>query len=299
MSEDRNEFFIIRIPDTGSLHQAVGIIASSGLSIIRCQYNRSIDPLTAFFSVSGDEEGYRKGTAALLEDGYLQTTVTYPRSIRFTVIVPEIPGTLHRILSILDAYKAEINSLSFDNRGRYPDRLQVSLRVRNSSKTEDLLDTINSEYPVEREGYDCGDSGDDGSLFYVRYAARVSEIIGDSEDPYLLDLLNQFSHIAQQLTEYGKEYQDVLEQILLNGKMLKETTCDGFYADVQKIGVTDTITLYCFQLPGGGSIFVLDTPDERVMIDTGYGIYHEDVIRMFATYGIEKDSFSRIIMTHG
>lgn len=299
MSGDRNEFFVIRIPDTGSLHQAVGIIASSGLSITRCQFNRSIDPVTAFFSVSGDEKGYQKGTAALLEGGYLQTTVTYPRSIRFTVIVPEIPGTLHHILTILDTYKAEINSLSFDNRGRYPDRLQISLRVRNSSKTEELLDAINLGYQVEREGYDYGDSGDDGSLFYVRYAARVSEIIGDSEDPYLLDLLNQFSHIAQQLTEYGKEYQDVLEQILLNGKRLKETTGDGFYADVQMIDVTDSITLFCFQLPGGGNIFVLDTPDERVMIDTGYGIYHEDVLRMFAEYGIGGDSFTRIIVTHG
>lgn len=300
MSADRNEFFVIRIPDTGSLLEAVRIIASSGLTITRCHFNRSLDPVTAFFSVSGDKENCQKGALALTEEGYLQTTVTYPKSIRFTIIVPEIPGTLHRILTILDNYKAEISSLSFDNRGRYPDRLHIMLRVRKPSRTEELIQAIEGEYPIEIDGYDCGDSCDDGSLFYVRYAARVSEILDGFDDPFILGLLHQFSHIAQQLTEYGKEYRDVLEQILRNGKHLKDTTGDAFYADVQKIQVADTITLYCFQPPGGGSIFVIDTPDERIMIDTGYGIYHEDVLRMFAFFNLGgKDGFKRIILTHG
>ncbi|ABD40659.1 beta-lactamase-like protein [Methanospirillum hungatei JF-1] len=300
MSQDRNEFFVIRIPDTGSLLDAVRIIAASGLTITRCHFNRSLDPVTAFFSVSGDEWACTRGAQALLDDGYLQTTVTYPKSVQFTVIVPEIPGTLHRILTILDTYNAEISSLSFDNRGKYPDALHIMLRVLNPDKTEELIRTIEAEYPVKIEGYDCGDSCDDGSLFYVRYAARVSEILDGVENPHILELLHQFSHVAQQLTEYGKEYQDVLEQILLNGKRLKETTGDGFYADVQKIALADTLTLYCFQLPGGGSIFVIDAPDERIMIDTGYGIYHEDVLRMFAAYGLGgKDDFTRIILTHG
>lgn len=300
MDQDRNEFFIIRIPDTGSLLDAVRIIASSGLTITRCHFNRSLDPVTAFFSVSGDEKACTNGAQALLKDGYLQTTVTYPNNIRFTVIVPEIPGTLHKILTILNRYNAEINSLSFDNRGRYPDTLHVMIRILNPDKTEEIIRAIESEYKVEIDGYDCGDSCDDGSIFYVRYAARVSEILDGLEDPHILELLHQFSHIAQQLTEYGKEYQDVLEQILLNGKRLKETTGSGFFSDVQKISITDDLTLYCFQLPGGGSIFVIDAPDERVMIDTGYGIYHEDVLRMFASYGLGgTDGFTRIILTHG
>jgi len=300
MSHHRNEFFIIRIPDTGSIQDVVGIIASSGLNITRCQFNRSIDPVTAFFSVSGDETGYEKATKTLLEKGYLQTSVIYPKRIRFTINVPQIPGTLHNILNILKKFQVEICNLSFDNRGRYPDRLQISMRVMSSSKTEELITALRAEYDVEEEGYDCGDSRDDGSLFYVKYAAGVREIIGDQEDPNLLALLNQFSHIAQQLTEYGKEYQDVLEQILLNGKQLKETTGSGFYADVQKIRVTEDITLYCFQLPGGGNIFVLDTSDERIMIDTGYGIYHEDVLKMFQFYGLGGiNDFTRIILTHG
>jgi len=293
------EFFIIRIPDTGSVHDAVRLIADTGLTITRCHYNRSIDPKTAFFSVKGTTDGCLNAAQALSEKGYLQTEISYPRSIRFTVIVPDIPGTLHRILTTLDQYKAEINSLSYDNRGKNPDRLMASIRVRDPCQTELLLEDIRAHYTVEIEGYDCGDDSADETLFYLRYADRVREILGPTADPYLLDLLNQFSHIAQQLTEFGEEYEESLEQILQNGRRLSETCGQGFYADVQKITIRDECTLFCFQLPGGGSIFIINTPSERIMVDTGYGIYHDDVMKMLHHYGLDDRKFSRIILTHG
>ena len=296
----KSEFFIIRIPDTGSIHDAVRIIADAGITVTRCHFNRSIDPKTAFFSARGSVEGCRRATEALSLQGYLQSEITYPKSIRFTVIVPDIPGTLHLILTILDQYKAEITSLSFDSRGKNPDRLSVAVRVRNTSRTDELIDAIHAHYELVIDGYDCGDDESDGCLFYQRYAERVREILGETSDPYLIDLLNQFNHIAQQLTEYGQEYEATLEQILQNGRRLAETTGPGFFADVQKIQVTSEIWLYCFQLPGGGSIFVLDTPTGRIMVDTGYGIYHEDVMQMFRHYGLDgAPGFSRIILTHG
>lgn len=297
--DSKSEFFIIRIPDTGSLHEAVRLIADAGITITRCHFNRSLDPKTAFFSVRGTQDGCIRAQRVLSDMGYLQSEISYPKSIRFTVIVPNIPGTLHRILTILDSYKAEISSLSFDIRGKNPDRLSVAVRVRDSCLNERLLDDIRSHYELEIEEYDCGDDEADGSLFYIRYAERVRELLGDTADPYLLDLLNQFSHIAQQLTEYGEEYERTLEQILQNGRRLAETTGPGFFADVQKCEVRPGVWLSCFQLPGGGSIFIIETNQGRIMIDTGYGIYHDDVVRMFDHYGIDPGSFSRIILTHG
>lgn len=296
----KNEFFIIRIPDTGSIHEVVRIIADAGITITRCHFNRSIDPKTAFFSARGSPEGCQRATGALSQKGYLQSEISYPKSIRFTVVVPDIPGTLHRILMILDQYKAEITSLSFDSRGKNPDQLYVAVRVHNTPPTGELLGAIKAHYDLVIDGYDCGDDESDGCLFYQRYAERVRAILGDRGDPYLVDLLNQFSHIAQQLTEYGEEYEETLEQILQNGRRLAETTGAGFFADVQKIQVTHDIWLYCFQLPGGGSIFVIDTPGGRIMVDTGYGIYHDDVMKMFRFYGLDgAPGFSRIILTHG
>ena len=67
---------------------------------------------------------------------------------------------------------------------------------------------------------------------------------------------------------------------------------------VQRFSVTDTVTLHCFQPPCGGSLFVISTRT-KVMIDTGYGIYHDAVMTMLSHYGLcDEKTISRIIVTH-
>ncbi|MDD4252815.1 MAG: MBL fold metallo-hydrolase, partial [Methanoculleus horonobensis] len=68
---------------------------------------------------------------------------------------------------------------------------------------------------------------------------------------------------------------------------------------VQRISLADDVEVFCFQMPGGGNIFLLRAPDETVMIDTGYGIYHEDAVRMFRHYGLDDlGKIRRIYITH-
>ncbi len=77
------------------------------------------------------------------------------------------------------------------------------------------------------------------------------------------------------------------------------TIRDRFYADVQKFQITEQCTLFCFQLPCGGNIFLIATQDEKVLIDTGYGIYHHDVLSMLSRYDPGNDrQVTRIIVTH-
>jgi glyoxylase-like metal-dependent hydrolase (beta-lactamase superfamily II) len=80
---------------------------------------------------------------------------------------------------------------------------------------------------------------------------------------------------------------------------LQRTCGEGFYADVQRFRVTPEMELFCFQLPGGGSIYVFETPDETMMVDTGYGIYCPDVIAMFRHYGLgDGTKLKRLVITH-
>jgi glyoxylase-like metal-dependent hydrolase (beta-lactamase superfamily II) len=52
-------------------------------------------------------------------------------------------------------------------------------------------------------------------------------------------------------------------------------------------------------MPCGGNIFVFRTLDGLVMVDTGYGIYHHDVSRLFTRYRFDmRTKLSRIIVTH-
>ncbi|MGZ7117536.1 MAG: MBL fold metallo-hydrolase, partial [Methanobacterium sp.] len=67
---------------------------------------------------------------------------------------------------------------------------------------------------------------------------------------------------------------------------------------VQKIQLSNDIELYCFQPPCGGNVFVINSPDETVMIDSGYGIYYHDFLKLFQKYGIQIKNLKAIYLTH-
>jgi glyoxylase-like metal-dependent hydrolase (beta-lactamase superfamily II) len=127
----------------------------------------------------------------------------------------------------------------------------------------------------------------------------IRTIIGDAEDPFLLSFLADTNHIAQELMDRGNDPKKVFSSVLATGQALRSTTGTGFYSDIQLYRITKNVDFVCIQMPCGGTIFLFRSADELVMVDTGYGIYHQDVFRLFARYRFCGGAhLSRIIITH-
>ncbi len=162
-----------------------------------------------------------------------------------------------------------------------------------------MLDRSKSRYRLDIIEYDTTGKQLDDTVFYVRYAQAIRELIGNSEENFLLSFMADTNHIVQELMDRGNDPRKVFESVLLTGQTMWATTHEGFYADIQKFQITEKTTLFCFQMPCGGNIFLITTPTEKVLIDTGYGIYHDDVIKMLSVCGlVDKHEISRIIVTH-
>ena len=293
-------FFIAHMPDTpGSLHRAAEIIKKYDGNINRIQFDRRIDPGTVFYEVTATNESYREITRDLAGIGYLQTSLKPLNFLKFAVFLPNRPGALFEFLGYTTSARANIAYIDFDDRGQHPDRLTVSLSLEQNPEVDRLLDQLKSRYRLEIIEYDTTGKHLDDTVFYVRYAQAVRELIGDSEEPFLLSFLGDTNHMAQDLMNRGCNPRQAFDSVLDTGRSMNRTNGPGFYAAVQRFTVTDTVTLHCFQPPCGGSLFVLSTLDEMLMIDTGYGIYHESVMAMLAQYGLgEEKKISRIIVTH-
>ena len=292
--------FIARMPDTpGSLHRAAEIIKKYDGNINRIQFDRRIDPGTVFYEVTASDSAYRKITHDLAQIGFLQTSLKPLDFLKFAVYLPHQPGALYEFLNYTTSAGANIAFIDFDDKGRHPDRLTVSLNLEQNQVVESLLDQLKSRYRLEILEYDTSGKHLDDTVFYVRYAQEVRELIGESEDAFLLSFLADTNHIAQELMDRGCEPRQVFESVLKTGRSLNATTRDHFYADVQATRVTDQVSLFCFQLPCGGNIFLLRSPGETTMIDTGYGIYHPDVMLMLSRFDPgDVRRISRIIVTH-
>jgi len=293
--------FIARMPnEPGALHKAAEIICKYNGNISRIHYDQCIDPHTVFFEITVDSDKIdKKIKEGLHRIGYLQESLKPAGFLKFNIYLPNRPGALFEFLNYTTLARANIAFLDFDERGKHPDRLTVSLTIENSEVIDKLLNDLKSRYRIEILEYDTRGRHLDNTVFYIRFAQQLREIIGGAEDAFLLKLLHDINHIVQELTNLKQEPKDVFESIILSGKTLKETSGRGFYADIQRIKIEKGIELFCFQMPCGGNIFILNTPEEMLMIDTGFGIYYSDVVRMFQHYGLgDLNRLSRIFITH-
>jgi glyoxylase-like metal-dependent hydrolase (beta-lactamase superfamily II) len=292
--------FIARVPDLpGSLHRAAEIITRYSGNINRIQFDRRIDPYTVFFEVTTDEDSYRQITEELNAIGYLQSSLKPLSFLKFYVYIPHRPGALSDFLHYTTACKANIAFIDFDDKGRHPDRLTISLNLEDSSGADRLLDQLKSRYRIEILEYDNSGLHLDDTVFYLRFAQNIREIIGDSEDRFLMRLLGDINHIAQELMNLGQDPKKAFESVLVTGRTLKATKGSQFYADVQVLPAGNGITVYCFQPPCGGNVFILESPGEAVMIDTGYGIYYPEISGMIRQYAPDAlKNLSHIIVTH-
>ncbi|WAC04013.1 MAG: MBL fold metallo-hydrolase [Methanoregula sp.] len=288
------------MPDIpGALHRAAAICRKYGSNINRLQYDRRIDPATVFFEVTTDTGSFKKITEELGRIGYLQTSIKPVSFLKFYAYLPHRSGSLDEFLGYTTNAGANIALIDFDDTGRHPERLTVSLNVEQSDEVDQLMDNLKSRYRLEILDYDNSGRQLDDTIFYVKFAQNIRNLIGEAEDSFLLSFLADTNHIAQELTGRGNDPKKVFGSVLATGQTLHATTGVCFYADVQQFCITPDVNLLCFQMPCGGNIFVFSAADELVMVDTGYGIYYPDVTRMFTYYGLNDGRpLSRIIVTH-
>lgn len=292
--------FVARVPDQpGALHRAAEIISRHQGNINRIQFDRRIDPHTVFFEVTSTPDARVAIREGLLELGYLQTALKSLSFLRLSVHIPHKPGALLDFLRCTTSLGANIALIDFDDRGSNPDLLTVSLNLEENTAVSRLLDQLKSRYRMEVLEYDTSGKSLDDTVFYLRFAQAIRSLVGESEDIFLLRLLGDINHIVQELMNRGQDPRLVFESILRTGETLRNTNGSGFYADIQQISLAADMTLICIQPPCGGSVFLLDTPGECVMIDTGYGIYHREISTLIRTrVPGAMERLSRIIISH-
>lgn len=291
--------FIARMPDDpGALHRAAEIIKSHGGNIHRVDYDRRIDPHIVFWQVDAEEDAPEKITKDLQAIGYLQTSLATLRYLKFSVYLPDEPGMLFEFLGHTTGAGANIAFLDFDDRGKHPGRLTVALTLDNDVVAYRLLEELKLRWRLEILEYDSTGKKLDDTVFYIRFAQELRDIIGTEDEDFLFRLLHDSNHIAQELTSQGRDPHLVFRSILQTGRTLRQTAGPGFFSAYQLVPLSTGGMLYCFQLPCGGSVYVLRNAGRVAMFDTGFGIYHREIVEMLAHFGIDSRDLEGIYITH-
>lgn len=290
--------FAARIPDRpGSMEKVAAIVKLHQGNIERVHYDRRIDSCMVFFEVTCDGEQYQKISEELKAINYLATSLENLSFIKFNVFLENRAGALHELLNYTTAARANIAYMDFDDQRDKPNMLTMSLIVAESTAVENLLDQLVSHYRIEIVEYDTTGQHLDETVFYIRFAQQLRALIGTQDDKFLMKLLADIDHIVQELTNIGIEPKYAFDSILETGRTLNQTTESNFYVDLQWIKLRNG-ELICLQMPCGGNIYILSFENEKVLIDTGYGIYNQNLEKLLHTLGIRKKDITRILLTH-
>ncbi len=296
----QRHYFVAKMPDEpGALHRAAEIVKRHGGNIDRIQYDKRIDPCTVFFEARCTDEEYVAIRSELEAIGYLQAQLRVPSFLKFQVVLPNRSGALFEFLGHTTAARCNIDFLDFDERGKHPERLTVSLTVEEAEAVDRLLEELKSVYPLEILEYDTTGQRLDDTVFYIRFAQELRALVGDAEDAFLLRLLSDINHVAQELMNLGSDPRRAFSNVLLSGKGLRDTSGKGFYADLQEVRLGD-VELLGIQLPCGGNCYLIRRGPDVAMVDTGFGIYYRDLDRLMEREGWGGVGMvRRALITHG
>ena len=289
--------FITTVPvKSGSLHRAVKLVAEAGADINRIHYDRQIDPQTVFWEVTCDGDAFQRLRTGLKKLGYLREGLSSVASLKLTVRLPHRTGALNNFLQSITQYGGIITAVAFDDEGSTADTVIISVALEEEEKARALFSTLTAGFHVE----DAQFNGLEDTSFYVRFVQQLQAYIPHADTATALDLTVSVNRVAQDLMRLGASPAQVFQNVLEAARTIAETSGVGFYADVQTLSLSDTVTLYCVQPPCGGNIYLFATDDAYTMLDTGYGAYYADVIHLFASLGLDIPAkLTRIILSHG
>ncbi len=284
--------------EPGALHRAAEIIKRRGGNIDRMQYDRRIDPNVVFFEVRCDDTDFYLIKEELRDIGYLQTSLAAPPFLKFHVYLPNRAGALFELLKFTTTSKANIAFMDFDDKGQFPERLTVSLTAEDEGRIQWLLDELKSRYRLEIVEQDLSGRRLDDTLFYLRFAQELRAYIGPKEEEFLMRLLGEVNHTVQELEKLGMDPHKVFDSWLETARTLHASTGNGFSSAVQRFVLAEA-ELHCFQMPCGGSVYVLRSGEDILMVDSAYGIYHDDIVAMLEWHGLgDAGHRGRILVTH-
>jgi glyoxylase-like metal-dependent hydrolase (beta-lactamase superfamily II) len=291
--------YVTNMPDkTGAFLLASQIIAKHQGNIVRVSYNKAVDLHTLFIEVTAAEEDLYEITSELETIGYLHPKISEINVIIIEIKIPDVPGAVLPVLEILNNYDINISYINSCENGAPYQNFKMGLLIENPSQIKMLLDDISELYQVDIIDYADSEKNLDNTIFYIRLANEMQKLLGLRTEK-TMEFISESNRILQKLQEKGENPAKVFDYIRRFAYFMSGHKGSNFKADIEKVKIGSTITLYSIQPPCGSNTYVLDTWDELVLIDTGYANYADEMFHIFnRLFPGWNNRIKRVYITH-
>jgi glyoxylase-like metal-dependent hydrolase (beta-lactamase superfamily II)/ACT domain-containing protein len=298
----KGSLFLVDRP--GSLAELATLFARHGANIIFFHYNRSEHPNRVLLEVrSATSDALERAHQELsrldlvgsefpapqMELGVLDTR----NILKIEVQLQDRPGTLGEFARLLSKHNANVIHMAY-HEDISETSANFSLVTQDADEVDRLLKDINES------GYYC-------SLIYRGAEQKqIEDIIG-------LNLVERFFfHLRRllntddierlrKIVDSSRRLSDLLVKFSREaGKHFEagDITTKGFSYRRLPTLTLDRVKFHVFRPPTGGNINILESNEELVMVDGGYGLYYDDVKTMLKENGLDPAKIKRIYLSH-
>ncbi|MFA5353147.1 MAG: MBL fold metallo-hydrolase [Thermodesulfovibrionales bacterium] len=217
------------------------------------------------------------------------------------------PGTLAGFAQLLRERGANVIYMLFDE-AIDPESADIAMAVRDVAEVDSLLQAINEKgyhYRVVYRGSDEEEAEQVIGLKLVeKFFLRLRRILGEEDLTEMRSLIASSHELSEDLIRFASEAGanleagEVFEKILTLASRSRSSTGERFAVREMPPLQLGDVTLYSFRLPTTENIFVFKSGSDLFMVDAGYGIYYEDIKRLFREKGMDPSQLRRIFITH-
>ena len=267
--------FTTKTPDKpGAFMRACKVIMDHNGNIVRVSYNKGVN---LFIEVSATEDELRAIDKELVDISYVDDAPPEPIVLVMSVRITDVPGALYPVLKIIDKYNVNISYLnsSSDMKG-YQD-FNIGMVVDNPGISKKILDEVAELYGLDVQDYNGNDSELDNTVFYIRLANGIQKLFR-FDDGKVMQFITEASKVSGKLTAKGEDPSKALENVRNIANYIAFNRDLNFRAKIQQMDVTADTTLHIIEPPCGSNMYILRNMDDLLFIDTGLGIYTDELL---------------------
>ncbi len=291
--------FVTRMPDkAGAFLRASKIIAEYGGNIVRVSYNKAVDPNTLFLDIEAEGEKLSEIERELLNTGYLNDRIAEIRVMEISVQIPDRPGAALPVLEILNRHNVNISYLNLSSDERFYQDFRAGLLIEEPALIKILLDEISAIYRVDVVSCDSAEENLDNTAFYIRLANDMQKRFGLSDEK-TMQFITESNRILQALQSEGEDAGKVFRYIRRFADFICRNKGAQFKASVERLDIDAEIALYIIRPPCGSNTFILEADGELVIIDTGFAVFEEEMMKIFLSIWPDFETrHKKVYITH-
>ncbi len=291
--------FVTTMPDhIGAFLKASKLFASLGINISRVSYNKAVDAHTLFIDADGNEEDLKKATELLKEIGYIQDNTYEPNIILLEFRLRDIPGSVTRILELIEKFHFNISYISSRGDGSDYQLFKMGLFVADMKVFTEFINKAEEVCEVRIIEYNPSEKYYDNSIFYTTFVSSLARSMGldDEERNHLLVNTNL---AMQTLDDEGNTPYQTFDSIGKFAEMLRVSKGENFAPRISSYDITPHTTITTIEPPCGSNTIIIQSMGEVLFIDSGYACYEEEMMKIIKSILPEFDDIrKKILITH-